>query len=156
MSKLSDAGNAPADSSADPAASPATNPTPPAEQKPAEPTSSTDPTPAADALSAMRSEAKRFHEAFGTKGAVWFAEGLSFEEARARELAELKAEMEQLAKDKIELQKKLAAAGQGEASPVSFNATDEGARGGKGFASKLRLSGGAQAMSSYTGATLNN
>lgn len=107
--------------------------TKPAEEKPAE----ASPADEVAALSAMRSEAKRFRESFGDKGAVWFAEGLTFDEARARELAELKADKERLSKEVGELKSKLAAAGQGEKDPVSFNADGETKR--NGFAAKIRM-----------------
>lgn len=53
------------------------------------------PTEAA-ALTNDRAEAKRFRDAFGDKGAVWFAEGLNFDEARSREVTELKAQVADL------------------------------------------------------------
>jgi hypothetical protein len=78
-----------------------------------------------------RSEAARFREAFGDRGAVWFAEGLTFEQARDRERDELRKQV-------AELTKKLAAVPAGELSPVGFDPRDEN-RARSGFASKIRI-----------------
>jgi hypothetical protein len=78
-----------------------------------------------------REEANRFRAKFGDKGAVWFAEGLSFDEARDREVDELR-------KENDTLKQKLAARPlDGEDSPVAFDAADQKTR--NGFASKIRL-----------------
>lgn len=110
----------------------------PAEEAPASETPAAEP---AAALSAMRAEAKRFREAFGDKGAVWFAEGLDFEQARARQLSELRTENEQLKTQLGEVKKKLSAAG-GEQTPVEFDGGAEEKKRG-GFASKIRIVGAA-------------
>lgn len=72
-----------------------------------------------------------FLDAFGEKGAVWFAQGKTFEQARdlfakeqAKQLGELAEANKQLAADKAELQKQLAAA-RGEQTPVSFSTADD-------------------------------
>lgn len=82
-----------------------------------------------------RAEAKRFKDAFGDEGAVWFADGLSFEAAQAKQAAKLT--------DRVgALEAKLAAAGQvtGETSAAGFTASDK-SEGHKGFASKIRYVG---------------
>jgi hypothetical protein len=85
---------------------------------------STEPTPT------EREEAARFHTKFGERGAVWFAEGLTFDEARDKEVEELHAEV-------ASLKQKLAAlSAAGEDTPVSFDAGDQKTKGG--FASKIR------------------
>jgi len=75
-----------------------------------------------------QSEAARYLKAFGNKGPVWLAEGLTIEQCRDREVEELRAE---LATQK----QKLAAMSAGEDSPVSF---DAGEKTRNGFASKIR------------------
>ncbi len=89
----------------------------------------------ADELQAGRNEAKRFKDAFGEKGPLWFAEGLSFDDARSRQISELQAET-------ADLRAKLSAAGAaptGEQTPVGFQAADGKKFGG--FASKIRILG---------------
>lgn len=90
------------------------------------------PEPIQQVATSERSEAKRFQEAFGDKGAVWFAEGLSFEQATQRN--------SQLQEARIaDLEKKLAAIGSvaGEVTPVDFDSADKKSRGG--FAGKIRM-----------------
>lgn len=79
-----------------------------------------------------RAESKRFRDAFGDQGAVWYAEGLSYEAALAKQ-------NEQLAARLSAVEAKLAAAGQvtGETSAAGFTASDK-SEGHKGFASKIR------------------
>lgn len=127
------------DASAAPAA-PTTPTAPAAEVKPAETAAEAAPTPAADALSQVRSEMNRFRKAFGDKGAVYFADGISFEEASERHVKELQESKTALANENAELRKKLGLASQatGEQTPVSFEASDEQPKRG-GFESKLRL-----------------
>jgi hypothetical protein len=86
-------------------------------------------------LSAPRAEfaatLKRFAEKFGaTNGAAWAAEGLSYEQALERHVAELTAGNQKLAKEKTDLAAKLSAVNRGEKEPVTF-ATDEKHEGGK-------------------------
>jgi hypothetical protein len=70
-----------------------------------------------------RDEAAEFVAAFGRDGAVWYAEGLTFEQCRERQLAELRKENEQL-------KTKLAARPlDGEDSPVSFDAQETKGKG---------------------------
>jgi hypothetical protein len=76
-----------------------------------------------------RTEAARFRAAFGDQGAIYFAEGLTFEQCKEREVAELRNENETL-------KQKLAAMSAGEDTPVSFDAGDQKTR--NGFASKIR------------------
>ena len=70
----------------------------------------------------FRAEGKRYLDAFGESGAVWFAQGKTFEEARELHTARLKSENERLAKENAELQKKVYGK-RGEATPLSSNAT---------------------------------
>lgn len=120
-------------------------PAPVAEEKPAE-APAAEPTPAVEAApvaeqSAERSEAKRFREAFGDRGAVWFAHGLSFEQARSKQIEELTAGQDSLRKENEELKRKLGAANvEGETTPVGFDAADKKER--KGFAGKINIVGG--------------
>lgn len=65
------------------------------------------------------SAGKKFLNAFGAKGGVWFAEGKTFEEAQTQFTAELKADNERLTSENAELKTKLAAS-RGERTPVSF------------------------------------
>ncbi len=85
-------------------------------------------------------EARRFQEAFGDKGPVWYAEGLSFEAARNRQFAELSNSLKEKDEKIAELKTKLSAskAIDGEDSPVEL-ATTEGETKGKGFASKIKI-----------------
>jgi hypothetical protein len=119
------------DRDAEPPADPATPPaTSPAE------TASSDPNAAA--LSAVRSELKRYRTAFGDKGAVYFSDGLSFEEATAKHVGELHAQLD-------EANKKLSAGGgksKGEPTPVGANVAGGTER--RGFASKIRFAATAQ------------
>lgn len=94
----------------------------PADQTPAD----TTPTQAS-----AHTEAARFRAAFGDKGAVWFAEGLTIEQCRERQLSEMQNEIESL-------KMKLAARPlSGEDSPVTFDATDQ--KKNAGLASKIRV-----------------
>ena len=92
-----------------------------------------------------RAEAKRFVEAFGAeKGGVWFAEGLSFEDASARFLKGLREENQKLREDNAKLSKQVAELGKTERDPLSSGGADENKPGNKsrsGFGSKLRLAG---------------
>jgi hypothetical protein len=95
-------------------------------EAPAEPT----PDAPVETEASAREEAKQFVEAFGANGGVWFAEGLSFEQCRDRQVEQLRNEVESL-------QAKLAARPlDGEESPVSF---DSGERKRNGFASKIKV-----------------
>jgi len=62
-----------------------------------------------------------FLDAYGDKGAVWFAQGKTFDEARELYVAELTAENKRLTDANAELTGKMAAL-RGEPSPVSFQA----------------------------------
>ena len=79
-----------------------------------------------------RDEAKRFHDAFGSEGAVWYAEGLSFEQARTRRDEQRDSRID-------ELEKKLSARpAEGEQEPIDFDSADEDPKR-KGFASKINI-----------------
>lgn len=73
-----------------------------------------------------QSQAKRFLEAYGQAGPVWFAEGKTFEEAaelhRVEALAAKDAEIASLTKERDELKARIAGAQLGEAAPVSTGA----------------------------------
>jgi len=63
----------------------------PGEAAPVEPVAVTE-----DPKAAVLAESKRFIEAFGDRGATWFLEGKSYEEAQALRITELEAEVKQL------------------------------------------------------------
>ena len=97
------------------------------EEKPAAELSSDD----VDPLAAGRAEAKRFADAFGEMGAKWFAEGLSYDDALARQLKSLRDE-------NAELRQKLSAPkADGEDKPVTFQDGETKKR--TGFAGKIRI-----------------
>lgn len=78
-----------------------------------------------------RTEVQRFCAAFGDQGAIWWAQGMTFEQCRDKEVEELHSEV-------ASLKQKLAAlSAAGEDTPVSFDAGDQKTR--NGFASKIRL-----------------
>lgn len=115
--------------------------TKPAEEKTEEKTEDkTDETPEKDADSSApaaaaseRSESKRFADAFGDQGAIWFAEGLSFEQAGSK--------MDSLRDARIEKLEKQLAAGvslDGEDSPIGAD-LDEEKKDRGGFASKIKF-----------------
>lgn len=92
--------------------------------------------PAATELSQERTEAKRFCEAFGEQGAVWFAQGVAFD-------ACYKLSLDAMRKELAELRQKLSVGKvDGETSTVEFQATDKPAVKG-GFASRLKFAGSA-------------
>jgi hypothetical protein len=84
-------------------------------------------------LTDTRAEAKRYREAFGDQGAIWFAEGLAFEACYAKALANRDAEIAEL-KQKLSAPKP-----EGEAEPVKFQATD--AKKATGLEGKIRIVG---------------
>jgi hypothetical protein len=65
-------------------------------------------------LSSDKAEGLRFLERFGEQGAVWFVNGLTFDEARDKYEAQLLEQIE-------ELRSRLSAVPQGEAEPASFS-----------------------------------
>ena len=73
-----------------------------------------DATPAEDTQTADANPGQRFVDAFGDRGARWFVEGLSFEDAQTRYVAELEAEIE-------ELKQQLSAVDRGEDEPAEFS-----------------------------------
>ena len=109
----------------------------PVAEVPVEETAETEETPESDKdkdseLSNPRAECKRFADAFGDSGPVWYAEGLTFEDAQKRQLAELRAE-------NADLRKRLSAGDlSGEAEPVSGDA-GKLERKTRGFASKIKI-----------------
>jgi hypothetical protein len=66
---------------------------------------------------------RKFLEAFGDRGAVWFAEGRTFEEAQVLYNCELAERVEKLSAENAELRAKLAGK-RGESTPVSFQAEE--------------------------------
>tara|TARA_R100000808_G_scaffold7005_1_gene20606 strand:+ start:14 stop:1174 length:1161 start_codon:yes stop_codon:yes gene_type:complete len=82
-----------------------------------------------------RSEAAKFFDAFGTDGAVWFAEGKTFDECSALQVKNLKTENDNL---KRQLS---AVVSSGEASPVEFEADEAEQPKRRGFAGRIRIAG---------------
>ncbi|TWU12864.1 hypothetical protein CA54_16900 [Symmachiella macrocystis] len=70
----------------------------------------------------LSTEGGRFLEAFGDRGGVWFAQGLSFDAAQAKYFGEMRAENEKLTK-------RLAALDRGESTPAEFAAPASDAAG---------------------------
>jgi len=89
------------------AAAAAETPTEPAEPEPAEALAATD----------ARAECARFLEAFGDAGGKWYAEGLSFEDAQAKHVAQLNARL-------ADAERRLAAVDRGETEPADFQAEE--------------------------------
>lgn len=75
----------------------------------------------AEASEPAVSEGKRFLQAFGAQGGVWFAEGKSFDEARDLHVKALAEDNAALRSQVDDLRKQLTA-GRGEVSPVTFSA----------------------------------
>lgn len=73
----------------------------------------------ADSTNELSKQGKRFLDAFGDQGGVWFAQGLSFEQAQAKFNQKLVDENKSLREQNAQLSTKLAAS-RGEKSPVSF------------------------------------
>jgi hypothetical protein len=93
----------------------------PADEPVIEPVTPVEETPTPVETPTDQSIGQRFLAAFGAKGAVWYCEGKTFEEAQTQYNAELQAEVTALNKTITELREQLQA-GRGEASPVSFQA----------------------------------
>ena len=84
----------------------------------------------------LRAALKRFTDAFGPQGALWFADGKTFEGCLALEADRLKADREVLA-DKLAAAEAARALDRGSPTPVSFTPA-EGVGGGRpGLASKI-------------------
>lgn len=101
-------------------ADPATSGEPDGTQDPAVPDPPATPeTPPADATQQTdrAAEGRRFIDAFGDRGARWFAEGLTFEEAREKHIEAIQAE-------NTELRARIAALGEaaGDTQPADFQA----------------------------------
>ncbi len=84
-------------------------------------------------LSAAQKEAQRFITAFGAQGGVWYAEGLSFDQAQTRFNKSIRDENAKLKKKVGKLSTQLAEM-RGEDEPLSATPAEE--RGGKGGKSK--------------------
>jgi hypothetical protein len=69
---------------------------------------------------ASLSRGQQFIDAFGTDGAVWFAQGKTFAQAKALHAAKVAKERDDLAADNAKLRKQLKAA-RGEEKPLSFS-----------------------------------
>lgn len=126
-------------------ATPATPAATPAEAtKPAEQTQTT---PTATEANSQRVEAEKFMASFGEQGAIWFAQGLSFEQAQAKQIEALQASQAKQKEDSdarfAALEAKLAAGAKvdGATAPAGFAAGDDNKNARKGFASKLRFPG---------------
>lgn len=70
-------------------------------------------------------EGKRFLENFGEAGGKWFAEGLSFDEARNRHATQLSGRIKALEGENAELKGRLAAVGGGLAAPIGGGMSEE-------------------------------
>lgn len=96
----------------------------PAETPPAPATAPASETPApvnqgSPPATGFAAQGKKFLDAFGPQGGVWFAEGKSFDEAQQMYIKSLKEQNTVLAKENGALQKKL---DRGEATPLSHDA----------------------------------
>jgi signal peptide peptidase SppA len=121
-----------------PAAAPAA--AAPAPAPAAAPAAAAQPAPAAEP-SKPAAAGQRYLEAFGQQGGVYFAEGLSFEEAQSRHIASLTSQLN-TANETIKTQKASVDALRGEAAPVSGDPDpkdkkDPKAAGGNRFQGKL-------------------
>jgi len=82
------------------------------------------PAPTQDAATLRKAEGQRFLTAFGARGAVWFAEGLSYEEAEVKCREALLADVAELKKAKDDLERRLAAVATEGAKPVAADVSD--------------------------------
>lgn len=116
-------------------ATPETNP----EQKPTDTPPSADPA----ALTPELSAGKRFIEAFGEKGAVWFVEGKTFEDCHVLHSQSQQEQITALSDKVSDLETRLAAATRaaGESEPLDFQSGEKADAKHKGFASKIRFAG---------------
>ena len=71
-------------------------------------------------------EGRRFVAEFGEIGAVWFVEGLTFEQAQDRHLSQLKGRLDELLAENEKLKGRVDAAEFGENEPVEFSAAAVG------------------------------
>lgn len=90
-------------------------------------------------------QGERYLAEFGDIGGVWFAQGVSYDEARTRFVASVVADrdaanarVEELTTEVAKLQARIAAL-EGEAAPVSFSSGDAAKRGG--MISAVRIAG---------------
>lgn len=103
-------------------------------------------TPAAElksnALASFRAEVKRFRTAFGDKGPVYFDDGLTFEEAAARqvkELGELSAKQAEQIKDLSQKLSQATGQPEGELTAVGFDATGDPEKSKSKFAGRISV-----------------
>ncbi|HUX00508.1 MAG TPA: hypothetical protein VMY35_05955, partial [Phycisphaerae bacterium] len=83
-----------------------------------------------------RGECARFVEAFGDQGGRWFAEGMTFEQARQTYAEGQAEELKRLRTENEQLKRRLEAA-RGEAEPVEFEPDDPKAARAKRLAEKI-------------------
>lgn len=127
------AADAPAtDAITDPAATPAPETQPAAAADPAA-TEGEGATAALPEANSNRAEAQRFKAAFGDQGAVWYADGLTFEQAQQKQNSALS---DRLAA--VETRLNASAAITGEVKPAGFSAGDD-SQVRKGLASKIKI-----------------
>lgn len=98
-----------------------------------------------ETVAAGREGAAQFLAAFGNEGAVWFAQGLTWQQAEAKRNAQRDDELKSLQAsvndrfDAIEARLNAGLKANGESQPVGFTAADKKAYGG--FAAKIRIVG---------------
>ena len=68
-----------------------------------------------------QAEGQRFVDEFGEIGAVWFVEGITFEQAQERQLSQLKDRLDDLLTENIALKSRIEAADFGESEGVEFS-----------------------------------
>lgn len=104
-------------------------------------------TPTATESNSAHGACARYMAAFGDQGAIWFGQGLSFEQAQAKQIEALQASLAKQGEENnarfAALEAKLAAGAKvdGATTPAGFAAGDEGKGARKGFASRLRFPG---------------
>jgi hypothetical protein len=108
----------------------------PVEEKPVE-------TPA-DAAQQSNAPGRKYLNAFGQQGAVWFVEGKQFDDCVALFAKQQADTIAKLQADNEDLQKRLAGAkAAGETDPVHFQSGEKNEKTRKGFASRLKMPVGA-------------
>ena len=70
-----------------------------------------------------QAEGKRFVAEFGEIGAVWFVEGITFEQAQERQLSQLKSRLDDLLAENEKLKSQVSAVEFGEGDPLEFSAS---------------------------------
>lgn len=85
-------------------------------------------------------DGKKFLDAFGQQGAVWFVEGKQFDECVVLFAKQQTERIAQLEADNADLNKRLAGAkAAGEPEPVDFQTGEKNEKTRKGFASRIRF-----------------